>query len=465
MAFNPKQEYLVVSKDIQIQDFHDYSEEYITRPPYQRKTVWSNKKKQALMDSLFRRYYVPKLVIREVRLDKDKTVSEIIDGQQRITTVQSFYKNEFKLPYSLNDIHSDLGDKYYKDLNTDHRRYIDKEIKFVADVIKNIDNPKNPEHQNVATDIFWRLQQGESLNFMEIAHAKLSSLARNIIVKYSDDITFDFDRYIPVDSNKHKHPFFNLLNKDNKRMEHLKFFTRFLIIEKNDNYVDLGDPVVTEFIDNYIKEDGIGNEKLENEKFVKETLSVLTLIHDIFKNDNMLSEDSKQIKEFGVEYFVISFYILIRYLKKNYVIDEKVREFIRGFFYDFHVRWRKNDSNDSDIMIFIARRQQSHNNLQIRDMILRQLFFEYLKSNNLNLILKDERRSFNESERIAVYRRDKGLCQLCLSEGKNEKESRVSWSEYQLDHIIPHSKGGETIINNGQLLCKYHNQIKGNKIL
>ena len=67
MTFNPKQEYLVVSKDINIEDFHRYQDEFITRPPYQRKTVWTDSKKQSLMDSLFRKYYIPKLVIREVR--------------------------------------------------------------------------------------------------------------------------------------------------------------------------------------------------------------------------------------------------------------------------------------------------------------------------------------------------------------------------------------------------------------
>ena len=91
MQFNPQQKYRIESKTYQIEDFHKYAEEFITRPPYQRKTVWSVKKKQSLMDSLFRRYYVPKLVIREVRVSDDKTIHEIIDGQQRITTVQSFF--------------------------------------------------------------------------------------------------------------------------------------------------------------------------------------------------------------------------------------------------------------------------------------------------------------------------------------------------------------------------------------
>jgi len=82
MSINPKPEYITVSSDINIKDFFEYKEVYVTRPPYQRKSVWSKKKKQSLMDSLFRRYYIPKLVIREVRLSEAQTANEIIDGQQ-----------------------------------------------------------------------------------------------------------------------------------------------------------------------------------------------------------------------------------------------------------------------------------------------------------------------------------------------------------------------------------------------
>jgi hypothetical protein len=84
---------------------------------------------------------------------------------------------------------------------------VDKDLKYDVDLIKGIDDPLNPEHQRIATEIFWRLQQGESLNFMEIAHARLSSRVRNFLVKYGDDISFDFEKYQPVDENPKKHRF------------------------------------------------------------------------------------------------------------------------------------------------------------------------------------------------------------------------------------------------------------------
>ncbi len=463
MNFNPRTEYLVTSKDIDIKDFYEYSDSYITRPPYQRKSVWGKKKKQDLIDSLFRRYYVPKLVIREVRLDENTTINEIIDGQQRITTVQEFFDNKFKVSKTLEDIHPDIAGKYYKNLPAEVRKFIDKEIIFKADIIKNIDNPNNANHQEIATDIFWRLQQGETLNFMEVAHAKLSSLSRNVVVKYSDDITFDYEKYKPIDSNPNKHKFFSLINKNNDRMAHLKFFTSFLLIEKGDGYADIGDIYVSDFIESYIDKNGIGNYSLEEESFVKETLKTLNLLCKIFENDPMIKNGSS-IKELSTEYFIVSFYMLVRHLRKLYVITEKEQDTIKSFFYEFHKRWRDGSEADIDIMAFSNNRQQNHSNLEIRDRITRQLFFDYLNDHNIEFIMKDEKRMFNESEKIMIYRRDKGKCQICLNQGKDEKEAEVDWTNYQADHIFPHSKGGRTDTKNAQVLCRYHNQSKGDKI-
>jgi 5-methylcytosine-specific restriction endonuclease McrA len=461
MSFNPKPEYTTVPSDIGIKDFFDYKEDYVTRPPYQRKSVWSKKKKQSLLDSLFRRYYIPKLVIREVRLSDSQTVNEIIDGQQRITSVQEFFDNKFALPKSLNDISNKLSGSYYKDLDSDIRKFIDKSLKYQADIIKDIDSPHDVEHQITATEIFWRLQQGETLNYMEVAHAQLSSLTRNFIVKYADDQTFDYEKYEPVDDNSMKEPFFSLLSVDNIRMKHLQFMARFIMIERGSGYADLSDRKIEEFINNAKQDDGIGDTSFENEPEAVATLKTLRAFYDIFKDDPMIDSGSG-IKELSVEYFVISIYVLLRHLNKYYVLNEETQSVIREFVYTFHIRWKTYDeAEDTDLLTFSNRRQQGEKDLEVRDIILRQVFFQYLQDENTMLIEKDSKRAFSELERIIIYREGKGLCQQCLREDKPTNEASVSWSNYQADHVIPHAKGGKTILENAELLCSYHNQSKG----
>lgn len=461
MSFNPKSEYTIVTSDICIKDFHDYEEDYVTRPPYQRKSVWSRTKKQALLDSLFRRYYIPRLVIREVRLSENITVNEVIDGQQRITTVQEFFNNEYPLPKTLSDVDEALAGAYYRDLSVDVRKFIDKSLKYQADVIKDIEEPHKVDHQIIATEIFWRLQQGETLNYMEVAHAQLSSLTRNFIVKYADDQTFDYDNYAPIDENPNKERFFSLLDVDNTRMKHLQFIARFLMIEHGGGYADLSDRRIEDFINDAKRDDGIGDISYETTPEAKATLKTLRVFYDIFKDDVML-DSSSGIKELKIEYFIISMYLLIRHLHHYYVIDDKMKAVIRDFLYYFHARWRSYDeSSDLDLLTFSNRRQQGETDLETRDRILRQVFFQYLSDNDISLLEKDQKRAFNELERITIYRKGKGLCQECLREGKPEHEARVSWSEFQADHVIPHAKGGRTILDNGELLCRYHNQAKG----
>lgn len=463
MSFNPRTEYTIVPADISIKDFHEYKEDFVTRPPYQRKAVWSRGKKQALMDSLFRRYYIPRLVIREVRLSDSRTVKEIIDGQQRITTVQDFFENQYALPATLADIDKDLPGAYYKDLSTDVRKFIDKELKYQTDIIKNIDKPNDVQHQLTATEIFWRLQQGESLNYMEVAHAQLSSLTRNFIVKYSDDETFDYKEYKPIDENPDKLPFFSLLNVSNERMKHLQFMTRFLLIEKGGGYADVSDGKVGEFIQEAKVDNGIGSFAYEKEPEAQAVLKNLRLFYDIFKDDPM-RDAANGIKELSVEYFIMSVYLLIRHLGRYYVVDAAIKEHIRSFVYDFHERWKTFDEQtDHDLLSFSNRRQQSSNDMETRDRILRQIFFEYSKDKGVVIKDKDEKRAFSELERITIYRKANGLCAECIREGKPELEARVSWSQYQADHVVPHSKGGRTTLANGQLLCGYHNASLGAK--
>ena len=62
-----------------------------------------------------------------------------------------------------------------------------------------------------------------------------------------------------------------------------------------------------------------------------------------------------------------------------------------------------------------------------------------------DLVPKDPRRSYNHSERLVIWRRANGKCDLCHQE--------VTLDNMQADHRIPHAAGGSTTVSNGQCLC------------
>lgn len=80
-------------------------------------------------------------------------------------------------------------------------------------------------------------------------------------------------------------------------------------------------------------------------------------------------------------------------------------------------------------------------------------------------------RIFEESVKRAVFRRQteaaekQGIsnCPLCAL-GDNANKTRIyKFSEMDADHVTAWSKGGETSIENCEMLCKTHNRSKGNK--
>lgn len=74
--------------------------------------------------------------------------------------------------------------------------------------------------------------------------------------------------------------------------------------------------------------------------------------------------------------------------------------------------------------------------------------------NHPKLRLLDPNREFDRYEKAVIYKRDKGTCQWpgC---GKH-----VELSEYEADHVRAWIKGGETTIENGQVLCKPYNRAR-----
>lgn len=75
-------------------------------------------------------------------------------------------------------------------------------------------------------------------------------------------------------------------------------------------------------------------------------------------------------------------------------------------------------------------------------------------------------RAFDNATKRTVYERQDGHCPYCDKEQGGENIGRkYSITEMEADHIIPWSKGGKTTIENCQMLCKKHNNLKSNHLL
>lgn len=82
-------------------------------PWYQRRSVWKDSQKSYLINTLFERKPIPTIYIRHtIDMEKEKSIKEIVDGQQRIRAILSYYKGE------ISSLHPEIGKRVkYKELN------------------------------------------------------------------------------------------------------------------------------------------------------------------------------------------------------------------------------------------------------------------------------------------------------------------------------------------------------------
>ena len=108
------------------------SKELSIQPKYQRRrTTWPLNAKTALIDTILNNFPIPPIYLRDFVNDEGKRKKEIIDGQQRISTIVEYYRNEF--PLSKNIYDDDLSGAYFRDLpNTEQIMIEDFEVSFTS---------------------------------------------------------------------------------------------------------------------------------------------------------------------------------------------------------------------------------------------------------------------------------------------------------------------------------------------
>lgn len=83
-------------------------------PRFQRRSVWSRAARSYLIDTLILGYPVPPIYLRLVdRPGDNKLVREVVDGQQRVSTLLDFMEDRFSLS---SNIQSEFGGRFFSDL-------------------------------------------------------------------------------------------------------------------------------------------------------------------------------------------------------------------------------------------------------------------------------------------------------------------------------------------------------------
>ena len=155
-----------VAKIIQISDIIQWNEkkELELSPKYQRNSVWNEKAKAYLIDTIIRGLPIPPIFLRQkTDIITKSTTREIIDGQQRIRAILEFIVSEsFSIKKAYN---KEYGGKKYSELDEDTQEaMLDYEI--LAEVVTEKD-------ESCIYDMFARLNSNNYvLNKQEIRNSK-----------------------------------------------------------------------------------------------------------------------------------------------------------------------------------------------------------------------------------------------------------------------------------------------------
>jgi hypothetical protein len=93
------------SRTYSINDFveWDAAGQLRLNPKFQRRSVWSEKAKSYLIDTILRDKPIAKVFIRQqINVTTKTSLREVVDGQQRLRTILSFVKDGFKVSKSHN---------------------------------------------------------------------------------------------------------------------------------------------------------------------------------------------------------------------------------------------------------------------------------------------------------------------------------------------------------------------------
>ncbi|MGL4911511.1 MAG: HNH endonuclease family protein [Romboutsia sp.] len=376
------------------------------QPDFQRDYVYDDIKASYLVESILIDMPIPTIYL----CDEDETY-EVIDGQQRLTTVKRFLNNDFplkKLKYL-----PDLNDKYFKDLDKKQKKqFTDFSLKTII---------ITPDDNNTKYELFERLNTGaSSLNAQEI---------RNCIYRGHFN---DLLKELVNDPNVRKYLFKeNRINRRMKLEEEVLFLIWFLegIRQGNFHFTMSKKQAVNKF--------------MSSKKNITE------------EDATILLKDYKNIFREGFDLFgilmhdVTNRYLIVdvmnsfnrKFLRNN---QDEITEIIRNTveFNEEYISYRtgKNSGHLSSLV-------KRHN--IVKDIIEKLVDEEEIK--------KDFNRVFPGEWRKELYDRQNSKCAIC-------KQTIHDVAIAEIDHIEPHSLGGQTTIENAQLTHRYCNRSKGNRI-
>lgn len=379
-------------------------EHFQINPEYQRSKMWPDGKKQLLLDSIIKGLPIGTFILKK----KDDGAFEVLDGQQRIDSIFCFVEGHLITPPET----TGFCGKRYSDILADLRRSVEFDgFEIFYDEIE------DGNDQEIAM-IFLRLQEGVPLNSAERLNATIGEM-RNFVFEVSRHPVFSRDVKIS--------PF---------RFAHRIIAAHITLLEIDSNFNSEPYPEFPNLRFPNLRKMYTDNIVAIPPGLHRRIYGTLDLI------DQMLGMDARVIRKKSDLPIV---YLLTSYLREKYVLDYRLlRSFIINFFTtvaQVKVPDGETPRNQYERYVELRKKGLTLDTFSERFRIVLGLFLNQAPK----ITPKDPKRSFEVGQKLAIYyNKNDRTCQYCLES--------VDWKDADFHHIIFHSKGGSTTVDNGQLM-------------
>lgn len=414
------------------------------QPDFQRFYIWDRRKEQAFIDSILRNYPIPPIWVWRRRVGR-KTVYEIIDGQQRLTCISQYMDNKFfyKEP--------DVGAKSAESLKHLNTAYFDKKPRGeskakllpndLQDRIQSYAIPTviiSDDDRDIVIDVFKRLNKSSTnLTPQELRNAFYSGDFKTFV--YELTAALQKDRFWSVQQRV-----FQPSSTD--RMGAQQFVSDLLVAMMEGEPQDKSEKL-DDFYDRYDKR------FREKDAIRKRFETALFVIKKAMPGPSRFTRNSS---DFYSLFLLVDRWnqqknLSLRKRENIAAISLSLRDFEESYA-EFTERRGKRGTNLSlfeDYRESIVGRQREKEVRELRESILKGLI-----EPGLTFEERDPVRLFTDEQKLYIWQKnEEKLCGVC--EQKVEE-----WADYEPDHIKAWSRGGLTLIANGQIAHRACNQIK-----
>jgi hypothetical protein len=202
------------------------------QPFYQRRRRWDDKRKSKLIESFIMNIPVPPCFLYESEFAR----YEVMDGQQRISTISDFYENRFKLKGL--EQWPELNGRIYDKLPSEIRRGLDRRSISYIVLLKESATTRDEEIL-LRQQVFERLNTGGvELENQEIRHCIYHSNFDKLLVDLSrHPIMRRAWGLVPYSKEEDENPPEQLLkNSHFSKMRDAEFVLRFFALRHAENY-------------------------------------------------------------------------------------------------------------------------------------------------------------------------------------------------------------------------------------